>query len=112
MYEVCRGKPLPTDGEEWQNLRSGVLNVLSNNTPFALELMIKQMMHPDHRQRPPAAEMLKHRELLSEEQKQLIAEKHKVLQANMALAKQAQKIKKLTPPRRTGLIRANTWTGN
>lgn len=111
MYEVCLGRQLPTHGQQWQDMRAGVLGNLPG-TPFALELMVKQMMHPNPQQRPNPTDMLKRRELLSEEQKQLIAEKHKVLEANMALALQAQRIKKLTPPRSKLLTRANTWTGN
>lgn len=110
MYEICLGRPLPMDGQEWQDIRAGSLQVL-RDTPFVLELMIKEMMHPDPKKRPTPAILLKRRELLSKEQKQLIAEKHKVLEANMALALQAQKLKRLTPPRPGGLTRSNTWNG-
>jgi hypothetical protein len=62
--------------------------------------------------RPHPAQLLKKNELLSDEQKQLLAEKQKVFAVNMALALQTERIKKLTPPRTRGLIRANTWNGS
>jgi len=110
MYEICLGRQLPMNGKEWQDLRAGILSPLPN-TPFEMELIIKMMMAAKPQDRPKPADLLKREELLSDEQKQLIAEKHKVLEANMALALQTQRMKKLTPPRRKGLTRANTWNG-
>jgi wee1-like protein kinase len=110
MYEICLGQQLPMEGQEWQAIRHGILQPLLN-TPIDLEMIIKEMMAPLPENRPRPADLLKRRELLSSEQKQLIAEKHKVLEANMALALQTQRMKKLTPPRGRGLIRANTWNG-
>lgn len=111
MYEICLGRPLPSDGQEWQNIRNAVFSPLQH-TSYELELIIKQMMHPDPSQRPSASELLKRRPLLSKEQKQLIEQKSKVLEANMALALQTQMMKK-TPsmPGPGRLIRANTWNG-
>lgn len=111
MYEICRGQPLPMDGQEWQDIRAGNLRPLLD-TPFAMEMLIKIMMHPDPSRRPQPAELLRKDELLSDEQKQLLAEKQKVLQVNMALALQTERMKKLTPPRAGGLMRANTWNGS
>ena len=111
MYEICRGQALPMDGQEWQDIRAGTLLPLPD-TPFALETIIKVMMHPDPCQRPQPAELLRKDELLSDEQKQLLAEKQKVLEANLALALQTERMKKLTPPRAGGLMRANTWNGS
>jgi hypothetical protein len=111
MYEICLGQQLPMDGQEWQEIRHGILQPLLN-TPIDMEMIIKEMMAPLPENRPRPADLLKRRELLSSEQKQLIAEKHKVLEANMALALQTQRMKKLTPPRGRGLIRANTWNGD
>ena len=104
-------RQLPTDGQEWQEIRHGLLQPLQN-TPVEMEAFIKEMMNQQPDSRPRPADLLKKRELLSMEQKQLIAEKHKVLEANMALALQTQRMKKFTPPRGRGLIRANTWTGD
>lgn len=111
MYEICLGRPLPANGDEWQDIRAGSLQPL-HGTPFDMELIIKQMMHTDPKLRPTASQLLKQKQLLSEEQKQLMAEKSKVLEANLALALQTQQMKKLTPPRPGGLTRANTWNGN
>ena len=111
MYEICLGRDLPMDGQEWQNIRSGSLQPLKD-TPFAMELIIKEMMHPDPNLRPHPSQLLKKNELLSDEQKQLLAEKQKVLQVNMALALQTERMKKLTPPRPGGLLRSNTWNGS
>ena len=77
-----------------------------------MEMILKAMMHPEPGKRPHPAELLKKSELLSEEQKQLLAEKQKVLQVNMALALQTERMKKLTPPGPGGLHRANTWNGS
>lgn len=99
------------DGQEWQDIRSGLLLPL-HDTPFEMELIIKRMMHPDPNVRPRASQLLKQPQLLSDEQKQLMAEKSKVLKANRALALQTQQMKKLTPPRPGALMRANTWNGS
>jgi serine/threonine protein kinase len=113
MYEICLGRQLPMDGQEWQDIRSGSLQPLANpDTPFAMELIVKEMMHPDPDMRPHPAQLLKKNELLSDEQKQLLAEKQKVFAVNMALALQTERMKKLTPPRPGGLMRANTWNGS
>lgn len=113
MYEICLGRPLPSDGQEWHAIRAGELLPLElNGTPYEMKLIIKEMMHPDPNRRPSALELLKRKQLLSEEQKQLMAEKGKVLEANLALALQTQKMKKLTPPHTKKLMRANTWNGS
>lgn len=110
MYEICLGRTLPSDGEEWQNIRAGILFPMPD-TPRDLQLLIKEMLHPNPDARPSAKNLLKRRPLLSDEQKQLIAEKNKVLEANMALQVQQERLKKISPPKRQ-LTRANTWTGN
>jgi serine/threonine protein kinase len=111
MYEICLGKPLPSDGPEWQAIRAGQLLPLQG-TPFEMELIIKEMIHPDPNKRPSASQLLTRQQLLSDEQKQLMAEKSKVLEANLALALQTKKMKKLTPPPPKTLMRANTWNGS
>lgn len=111
MYQICLERDLPMSGQEWQDIRAGVLQSMGD-TPFALELIVKSMMHPDAHQRPHPSQLLKKNELLSDEQKQLLREKEKVLEVNMALALQTQRMKKLTPPRPGGLMRANTWNGS
>ena len=111
MYEICRAQRLPMNGLEWQDIRAGTLLTLVD-TPFAMEMIIKGMMHPEPSERPHPAALLRKEELLSEEQKQLLAEKQKVLEVNMALALQTERMKKLTPPAPGGLLRANTWNGS
>lgn len=111
MYEICLGRPLPSDGPEWQAIRAGHLLPLQA-TPFEMELIIKEMMHPDPNKRPSASQLLTRKQLLSDEQKQLMAEKSKVLEANLALALQTKKMKTLSPPPPKTLMRANTWNGS
>lgn len=118
LYEICLGgvRPLPTNGPEWQALRAANFATLAN-TPGEMERIIKVMMNPDAAARPSAHELLKRPQLLSAEQKALLAERNKVVQANLALAEQADRLKKLTPPpppipSRRVLVRANTWNGS
>jgi serine/threonine protein kinase len=116
LYEVCLdGKPLPTDGDVWQALRSAKLPPLSN-VPDEMQRIMRLMMNPSHTQRPTAIDLLELPQLLSDEQKALMAEKNKVLQANMALLAQERQLRMLAPalpakPRKGGLVRANTWNG-
>jgi hypothetical protein len=103
MYEIAVNRPLPLDGQEWQDLRAGRLGPLPG-TPPELQKIIRQMMHEDAKNRPTAAELLTRRQLLSEEQKKLIIEQNKAKEAKEALE---ANLRKLTPPR--GMLqRANT----
>jgi len=102
MYEIVLNRPLPLEGQEWQDLRAGKLSQTLHVQP-ELQTFIRMMMHPDASQRPTAADLLTRRQLLSEEEKRLIYEQNKVREANMALAFQ---MKKISPPRR--LFRSNT----
>ena len=117
LYEMCLGgvRPLPTNGPEWQSLRAANFQSLAN-TPGEMERIIKLMMNPNADARPSANELLKRPQLLSDEQKALLAERNKVVQANLALAEQADRLKKLAPPpmpsRKGVLVRANTWNGS
>lgn len=130
IYQICAGRPLPANGPEWHDLRSGHLPLDAPTalpTPLEMSSMIQEMMHPDAWQRPPAAQLLERRQLLSEERKALIAEQNKVREAAMALAEtrrklshpkqqQPQQQQNWPPPLRNaatkgGLIRANTWNG-
>ena len=113
LYEVCLGRSLPENGEEWQDIRHGKLQMLPD-TPLPLQSIISEMMHPDPKRRPDASSLLKKRELLSAEQKQLLLEQNKVREANLALAVQQERMKQL--PARPGgggrkLVRHNTWNG-
>lgn len=105
MYEIALEHALPVDGQEWQDLRAGKLSDKLHAQPD-LQTFIKSMMNPDANGRPNAAELLTRRQLLSEEQKRLIHEQNKVREANMALAFQEQRFRKISPKR--GLTRSNT----
>lgn len=84
MYEICLGRPLPPSGDQWHSIRSGSLPFLDGTT-LELQNIIREMMHPDPKCRPSAAELLRRRELLSEDEKLLILEKEKVEEANKKL---------------------------
>eukprot|EP00978_Attheya_sp_CCMP212_P036864 scaffold170191_cov54-Attheya_sp.AAC.8 len=111
IYEICLGRLLPADGQEWQNIRAGKLASLPNASR-ELDGLISEMMNPDPASRPTASALLKRSQLLSEEQKLLIAEKTKVAAAKIALAVQQERLNKLTPPPRRKMVRANTWTAS
>mmetsp|Transcript_38220 Transcript_38220/g.43633 ORF Transcript_38220/g.43633 Transcript_38220/m.43633 type:complete len:97 (+) Transcript_38220:1-291(+) len=80
------------------------------DTPLEMEMVVKEMMNPEPLKRPTPSELLKKKELLSEEQKQLLIEKRKVVEVNMVLALQNERMKKISP-RRPTFARANTWNG-
>jgi len=111
MYEVCLGRFLPANGQEWQDIRAGTLSPM-RETPTELQKIVEDMMQPNAELRPSATTLLKKRQLLSDEQQQLLVEKNKVTEATLALAAEKERLRKLTPPRGKGkLIRANTWNG-
>jgi serine/threonine protein kinase len=114
LYEACLGgKPLPTNGPHWQALRSGAAPELPV-TPDDMQRLMKLMMNPSYATRPSAGDLLKRPQLLSEEQKALLAERNKVVEANLRLAAQTNRLMMLTPslPPRKGLLqRRNTYTG-
>jgi len=56
LYEVCLNKPLPTCGDEWQDLRNGKLGKGIDEVEFGD--IIKEMMHPDSDKRPSATDLL------------------------------------------------------
>lgn len=131
IYEICLGRPLPLNGPEWHDIRSGRLTPLPPPTPpphdadrhhphsnynnnyesdhSDLMTIMEQMLHPNASQRPAASELLQRRQLLSDEQKALLVERTKVQQANMALQQlhhqqqQQQKPISPLPPRRMGI---------
>lgn len=84
MYEICLGRPLPENGQEWQDIRHGILQPMPN-TPFELQMIVRNMLAPEKESRPSAADLLKKRQLMSSEQQQLILERNKANAANMAL---------------------------
>jgi wee1-like protein kinase len=107
MYEICRGEPLPMNGQEWQDIRAGHLLPFPDDTESDLVSLVVEMMHPSPHLRPTAVDLLSRPKLLSDEEKALNAEKTKVRQ----LAAQALCFRHFSPPPRKGLTRANTWNG-
>ncbi len=57
MYEVCSRQPLPSCGQDWQDLRNGKVPLLPGTMP-SLNAIIKDMMHPDPGKRPSASDLL------------------------------------------------------
>jgi serine/threonine protein kinase len=112
LYEICLGRSLPMNGQEWRDIRSGNISTLSN-TGHDLVNLIRHMLDPKPSSRPTPSDLLQHRQLLSDEQKALKAARTKVVQANMQLAAQEQRFQQLGPAfiQRKGLTRANTWNG-
>jgi wee1-like protein kinase len=112
LYEICLERPLAINGEEWSDIRADKLAPL-RNTSEDLAAVIRQMMNPVPADRPIPLELLRHPQLLSEEQKALNAAKSKVAQATMQLVAQEQRFQRLGPTvARRGLTRANTWNGS
>ena len=107
MYELCLGsnKNLPSNGADWQALRSGRI-LPPSNTSDELFQIIKQMMNPTYSERPSASDLLKLPDLMSAEQKMMARERERLLQANQALA--ARSLPALPKPK--GLVRRNTWS--
>lgn len=113
LYEICLGRSLPMNGDEWRDIRAKKLSPLPE-TGEDMVTIIKQMMDPVPGFRPTPFDLLQHEQLLSEEQKALHAAEAKVERANMQLAFQRQRFQMLqsdVPVTRKGLTRANTWSG-
>ncbi|XP_071441120.1 wee1-like protein kinase 1-A [Hetaerina americana] len=60
MFEAGGGGPLPKNGDQWHEIRKGLLpNLPQYSTDF--NDLLKQMIHPDPDARPAAAQLLAHR---------------------------------------------------
>ncbi|GFH44880.1 wee1-like protein kinase [Chaetoceros tenuissimus] len=102
LYEIVRNAPLPMDGQQWQDLRAGKIGTMIG-VPLPLVEIITDMMNPNADERPTCAELLKRRQLLSEDEKRLIEEKNRAQIANAAWAN----FKRMSPPK--GMLkRSNT----
>jgi wee1-like protein kinase len=108
MYEICLGRQLPMNGPEWHDIRAGKLSPLPG-TDRDMANIIQRMIDPNPMNRPASMSLLKHPQLLSDEEKALNVERTKVIQANIQLAAQQQRMG-VGPPKRS-LTRANTWSG-
>ncbi|KAL3913730.1 MAG: hypothetical protein SGILL_006372 [Bacillariaceae sp.] len=117
IYELCLGgsKSLPSNGPEWQLLRSGAVPALAD-TPDELRNIVSTMMQREYKNRLGATDLLKKQQLLSDEQKMLLREQAKVAEAKLALAAQTKQLQQLAPvpapavPKKTQLVRRNTWS--
>ena len=102
MYEICLNRPLPDNGNEWQDIRHGKLLPMPNTT-HELQMIVREMMAPEWINRPSARALLKRRQLLSAEQQQLVVERNKANVANAALSQ--ERLKAMSPGK---LNRSNT----
>jgi len=59
FYELSRGTPLPREGEEWREIRNGVI---TSNPNFSAQYwaLIKSFLSPDPNERPSTEEILQH----------------------------------------------------
>ncbi|OQR89398.1 kinase, partial [Thraustotheca clavata] len=64
IYELARGSNLPSEGDEWQNIRDGDLATFRHYSS-SLQHLIGSMMHQDPLQRPTAEEILQHEAVLA-----------------------------------------------
>ena len=78
IYELALHKALPKRGEEWFQLREGILNL---PPPFSAEFedLLKIMMHPDPSVRPSAIDLLTHPLLATEEEKKMMKQKAEMI---------------------------------
>lgn len=132
LYEVCAGKPLPANGEEWHAIRRGALDfdtrtttvaesdasddgrsrsiTVSSYTPPELKDIVRNMMSENSSSRLSASELLRKKPLLSKEQRQLITEQNKVKAAYESLAMQKKMMTKFVPVKnKKRLVRSSTW---
>ena len=90
MYEITQSssssssqpKSLPENGQEWQDIRHGKLLPMQN-TPFDMQMIIREMMAPEWRSRPSAEQLLKKRQLLSDDERKILGLKNELLDAQM-----------------------------
>lgn len=57
MYEICSGQHLPASGDGWHDLRNCPCSILPGTMP-CLNIIIRQMMHPNPKLRPSATDLL------------------------------------------------------
>lgn len=65
LLEAATGRPLPLNGQEWQDIRNGVLpDIPGFSTGF--QELLKLMVHQDPNMRPTATQLIDHELLLDE----------------------------------------------
>eukprot|EP01113_Clastostelium_recurvatum_P010822 TRINITY_DN15434_c0_g1_i2.p1 TRINITY_DN15434_c0_g1~~TRINITY_DN15434_c0_g1_i2.p1 ORF type:complete len:803 (-),score=192.08 TRINITY_DN15434_c0_g1_i2:166-2574(-) len=60
LYELCRGKVLPSHGDEWISIRDGKLRRPNTALSDELWVLMCSLMHPDPLARPSASAILAH----------------------------------------------------
>jgi serine/threonine protein kinase len=101
MYRICLGRELPGSGDEWNDIRNGTLDELDGTHP-EMKRFIAEMMHPDPSCRPTAKELLTREFLLSEQEKQLLAQRRQVQE----LEEQLRRAQLQAPT--SGLVRSSS----
>lgn len=101
MYRICLGRELPGSGDEWNDIRNDKLDQLEGTHP-ELKRYIAEMMHPDPSKRPTAKELLTREFLLSDQEKQLLAQRRQVQELEEQLRKTQLQVPK------SGLVRSSS----
>lgn len=101
MYRICLGRELPGSGDEWNDIRNDKLDQLEGTHP-ELKRYIAEMMHSDPSKRPTAKELLTREFLLSDQEKQLLAQRRQVQE----LEEQLRKAQLQAP--KSGLVRSSS----
>lgn len=101
MYRICLGRELPGSGDEWNDIRNDKLDQLEGTHP-ELKRYISEMMHSDPSKRPTAKELLTREFLLSDQEKQLLAQRRQVQELEEQLRKAQLQVPK------SGLVRSSS----
>ena len=101
MYRICLGRELPGSGDEWNDIRNDKLDQLEGTHP-ELKRYIAEMMHSDPSKRPAAKELLTREFLLSDQEKQLLAQRRQVQELEEQLRKAQLQVPK------SGLVRSSS----
>ncbi|CAM9653838.1 unnamed protein product, partial [Discosporangium mesarthrocarpum] len=111
LYEMLSGRPVPPNGDEWHNLRSGRVG-MPMGVPSDLAEILRLMMHPDPTHRPSAAELLRFPALQSEMEKQLNQQRTQLdleRTQNQALKQEVTALMHKQSFRSGRLSRSTTW---
>ena len=109
VYQLATQRKLPTQGEEWEQLRSGSLDFPTHFSQEFCEL-VNSMVHPDPRLRPSANSLFYHPKVFSSNMKDCRSEfvdKIELLQQNDALRKQNDDLRSQIEELKAMLERSN-----
>ena len=93
LYELSSGQPLPLNGSQWHLLRDGQLENVENLTTD-LQFLLSQMIHPDPRERPTAAQIVAQLSHCNKTQAQLRKELNEERFKNELLSRQLEEAAK------------------